>query len=86
MLSTRLTGSSTSITSVSRRSAASTAVSAPGADMCCGDEFVRGVCGQVPLGVEHLGHLGVGAVEERPGVGGDGLGRRPTPASGGYQW
>src|SRR3954469_1079461 len=34
MLSTRLTGSSTSMTSVSRRRAASTAVCAPGADMC----------------------------------------------------
>ena len=34
MLSTRLTGSSTSMISLSSRRAASTAVSAPGADMC----------------------------------------------------
>src|SRR5215203_2207654 len=63
MLSTRLTGSSTSMTVVSLRSAASTAVSAPG----CAKRSVEGGGGVVikePSVIEQLAHGPPAAVEE----------------------
>ena len=68
MLSTRLTGSSTSITSASMRSARSTGSSAPGAANQPAAKARRGVA--VRRVRQERAHPGVVAVEERAGVGG----------------
>ena len=85
MLSTRLTGSSTSMTVVSLRSAASTAVAAPGRLNCSVMNAVGMSCSAIhrswsssPEGVE-------AAIEEHRGVGVDALRSGRTAASGGYQ-
>ena len=68
MLSTRLTGSSTSMISLSRRSAASTAVSAPGRGHVRPHELqARVAVHRVAVG-DHRAQRGVVPVEERGGV------------------
>ena len=68
MLSTRLTGSSTSMTVESSRSAASSVSSAPGRGEVLGDERPARVVVEQPLRFQDLGQLGVRAVGEHRGV------------------
>ena len=85
MLSTRFTGSSTSMIVVSMRSAASTAVSAPGRPKCSATNAVGASSSTSQSGVQQLAHRRPAAVEEDPRVRLDGVRRAATPASGGYQ-
>ena len=83
MLSTRLTGSSTSMISVSSRSARSTGSCAPGRGEMALEELTTGVLAEQMGVLESVGHLRVGAVEERCAVGvGTVVGGR---VHGGYQ-
>ena len=71
MLSTRLTGSSTSITIVSSRSARSIPVSAPALREVLGDETLAGIARRDVARGEKRGKAGVVAVEEGGPVFGD---------------
>ena len=85
MLSTRFTGSSTSITVVSLRSAASTAVCAPGAAEPVGDERRRRVMVDQPVGVSSTLRIADQRRSKNTLEYASTASSRPTAASGGYQ-